>query len=404
MKKNIIILIVVCGIIGVCYLLLNYMYIRNTFQNPEPTRKQDAMNYAPFVFAGYHEIYDYVVSSELIKHINNQVQLTTVNQQTPTDVISFESIPRVYIYVSESTNNKIHLVFTKLKKSKNLISLYNKQIDIKNLPEKDIDKTVILPEDMESGEAVRNSITDEQYSTVMSLIKKYDFSSAKIQFDNYLPDIKMYIQYMLLTNPGFMYNIMLTDDELTELELTRDKVTPQNAVTSLPLNPGFEEHLTKKNSTKGNMFTALLNNRNLVPVVDKKIHNELMKQSASEIESTIKKYLFKNNLMATNINMKRIALFKMNIVNPYQVHIFYMLKDSFGNSSVQDELSNKELDIKFSKVFTPDLSPEKLAKYAELSNANPKQKITYNPDRECFVLVNKFQIYRVVLKKKESEL
>jgi hypothetical protein len=128
-----------------------------------------------------------------------------------------------------------------------------------------------------------------------------------------------------------------------------------------------------------------------------------MVQSGSVIESTIKKYLFKNKLIATNINMKRIALFKMNIVNPYRVHIFYILKDNTAINS-QDELSNKELESKFSKVFTPDLSPEKLATYADIQRTDPKQKININPDRECFVIVNQFQVLRVVLKRKESEL
>lgn len=356
--------------------------------------------YAPFIFAGYHEIYDYIISSALVKHVNMQIQLTNDKPETTStqDVISFSAIPRIYVYVSQGNPDKAHLVFTKLKKSDNLIRLYNKQITGREMPDAEINKTV--PINDFNGDSERASITDEQYDTCVLLVKKYNFSSAMVNFDNYVTDIRLYIRYMIETNPGFMYNVVLTDAELEKLGILRENVTPPNSGISITFNSGLET-LFKGDDTKQLAFTTLLNGKELVSVTDADIRETLMQESAQSMESRIKEYLFKNKLMATNISASRVALFKMNIVNPYQANIFYILKDT---GSAQDELSNKELESKFNKVFTPDLSPEKLAKYAALYKANPKQKMFYNPDLECFVVVNKFQLVRVVLKRNEKEL
>lgn len=409
-KPFILLIIIICLasiVYYVRYVIRTKMNIFEAFQDlPAKINGQ----YQPFIFAGYHEIYDYIVSSALIKHVNSQALLTSnTAEKEIADVIAFASIPRIYVYVSQNTPDKIYLVFTKLKKSDNLVRLYNKQITGRELPDADINKTVDM--DSESGSGDRNSITDEQYDTVTNLVKKYSFSSVSLDFYSYLPDIRLYIQYMLSTNPGFMYNIILSDAELEKLGTTRENVTPPNAGLSLPLNPGIAQLITGSESATdtvgGLLFTTLLNNKELVPVVDNDMREALMKESTQSMERSIQEYLFKNKQMATNISMTRVALFKMSIVNPYQTNIFYILQDNLA-SGAQDELSNKELESKFSKVFTPDLSPEKLAKYAAMYKAKSKeQKKETNiikPDLECFVLVNKFQLLRVVLKKRESEL
>ena len=418
-------------IVCIVLVILVIIYIRWT---KSPEQFQDLpvsemhMQYTPFIFAGYHEIYDYIISSTLIKHVNNQIQLTskpvdnmsttqdTTIQDTTTDVIAFASIPRIYVYISQNMPDKVNLVFTKLKKSNNLIQLYNKQITGRELPDADINKSVDVGSADElnsTGEQTRNSITDEQYDTVMKLVKKYSFNSVSLDFDSYLPDIRLYIQYMLSTNPGFMYNIVLTDAELEKLGTTRENVTPPNAGISMTLNQGIAKFITGSSkmdsdttntSTNEALFTTLLNNKEVIPVIDDAVRETLMKESTQSMERSIQAYLFKNKIMATNISMDRVALFKMSIINPYQTNIFYLLKDSSALGSAQNELSNKELESKFSKMFTPDLSPEKLAKYAAMYKTDPKQKIHYIPDLECFVLVNKFQLLRVVLKRKESEL
>lgn len=397
------------GIILIIILIILAIYILYRIWNKhdsEPFQDLPATQYAPFIFAGYHEIYDYIISSALVKHVNMQTQLTNGNRETSStidnmetpDVISFATIPRIYIYVSQGEPNKAHLVFTKLKKSDNLIRLYNKQITGREMPDAEINKTVDV-----SGDSERASITDEQYDTCIALMKKYNFSSAMVDFDDYVSDIRLYIRYMIETNPGFMYNVVLSDAELEKLNITREKVTPPNSGISITFNSGLENLFKGDDSEIGDVdrFTTLLNGKELVPVIDAGIKETLMQESAQSMEALIKEYLFKNRVMATNISASRVALFKMNIVNPYQANIFYILKDT-GNA--QDELSNKELDSKFNKVFTPDLSQEKLAKYAALYNANPKQKIFYNPDLECFVVINKFQLLRVVLKRNEKEL
>lgn len=399
--------------IGIILLLAFIVYIiYHIWSNrvaTEPFQDLPASQYSPFIFAGYHEIYDYIISSALVKHVNMQTQLTNSksetsttidNMQTP-DVISFAIIPRIYIYVSQGEPNKAHLVFTKLKKSDNLVRLYNKQFTGREMPDAEINKTVNI--NNFNGDSERVSITDEQYETCISLIKKYNFNSAMVSFDDYVTDIRIYIKYMLETNTGFMYNVVLSDAELEKLDVTREKVTPPNSGISITFNSGLEQLFKGDDGeiVEGDRFTTLLNGKELVPVTDAGIRETLMQESAQSMESRIKEYLFKNKLMATNISASRVALFKMNIVNPYQANIFYILKDT-GNA--QDELSNKELDTKFHKVFTPDLSQEKLAKYAALYNANPKQKMFYNPDLECFVVINKFQLLRVVLKRNEKEL
>lgn len=396
-------------IILIIILLVIAIYILFRIWNKhvsEPFQDLPATQYAPFIFAGYHEIYDYIISSALVKHVNMQTQLTKKNLEPSlsidniqsTDVISFTAIPRIYIYVSRGEPNKVYLVFTKLKKSDNLVRLYNKQITGREMPDAEINKTVDI-----SGESERASITDEQYDTCIALIKKYNFSSAMVNFDDYISDIRLYIRYMLETNPGFMYNIVLSDAELEKLDITREKATSPNSGISITFNTGFENLLKGDAGEIGDndRFTTLLDERELVPVTDSGIKETLMHESTQSMELLIKEYLFKNRVMATNISASRVALFKMNIVNPYQANIFYILKDT---GSAQDELSNKELDIKFNKTFTPDLSQEKLAKYAALYNANPEQKTFYSPDLECFVVVNKFQLLRVVLKRNEKEL
>jgi hypothetical protein len=410
-------------IVCIVLVILVILYIKWT-KSPEQFQDLPVSDgqYQPFIFAGYHEIYDYIISSTLIKHVNNQIQLTskpvdnmsttqdTTTQDTTTDVIAFASIPRIYVYISQNMPDKVHLVFTKLKKSNNLIQLYNKQITGRELPDADINKSVDVGSADElnsAGEQTRNSITDEQYDTVMKLVNKYSFNSVSLDFDSYLPDIRLYIQYMLSTNPGFMYNIVLTDAELEKLGITRENVTPPNAGISMTLNQGIAKFITgseTNTSTTEALFTTLLNNKEVIPVIDDAVRETLMKESTQSMERSIQAYLFKNKIMATNISMDRVALFKMSIINSYQTNIFYLLKDSSAFGSAQNELSNKELESKFSKLFTPDLSPEKLAKYAAMYKTDPKQKIHYNPDLECFVLITKFQLLRVVLKRKEIEL
>jgi hypothetical protein len=409
--------VIVCIVLVI--LVIIYIKWNNSHEQFQDLPVSDGQ-YQPFIFAGYHEIYDYIISSTLIKHVNNQKVLTSNTpdkeiHQIP-DVIAFASIPRIYVYISQNMPDKVHLVFTKLKKSANLIKLYNKQITGRELPDADINKSVDVGSADElnsTGEQTRNSITDEQYDTVSKLVKKYSFNSVALDFDSYLPDIRLYIQYMLSTNPGFMYNIVLTDAELEKLGTTRENVTPPNAGISMTLNQGIAKFITgsgkmdsdtTNTSTNEALFTTLLNNKEVIPVIDDAVRETLMKESTQSMERSIQAYLFKNKLMSTNISMDRIALFKMSIVNPYQTNIFYLLKDSSILGSAQDELSNKELESKFSKMFTPDLSPKKLARYAAMYKTDPKQKINYIPDLECFVLVNKFQLLRVVLKRKESEL
>jgi hypothetical protein len=401
------------GLFIIICIVLVILYVK---WNKAPEQFQDLPaningQYQPFIFAGYHEIYDYIISSALIKHVNSQSRLSSnTNETEMSDVIAFASIPRIYVYVSKNIPDKVHLVFTKLKKSDNLIRLYNKQITGRELPDADINKTVDMDSEPISsfGEQTRNSITDEQYEMITNLVKKYSFNSVSLDFDSYLPDIKLYIQYMLSTNPGFMYNIVLSDAEIDKLGTTRENVTPPNAGISMTLNQNIAQLITGSPEPGSatnilNSFTTLLNNKEVITVVDDAIRDTLMKESTQSMEDVIKSYLFKNKIMATNISMSRVALFKMSIINPYQTNIFYLLKDS-SVSGAQDELSNKELEGKFHKVFTPDLSPEKLARYAAMYKTDPKQKIHYTPDLECFVLVNKFQLLRVVLKRKESEL
>jgi len=399
-------------------ILAAIVYIINANHNPGPPTKEsfqqqsNKTNSKPaatqkpvteFIYAGYNDIYDYIISSELLallKLRDSSIKPTSSsnNNSKPTDILNeeliFADIPRIYIYITKDQPTKANIVLSKLKKSPDLIKLANGQLKvITDTPITDKDKTVTMLD-----VAARNSVDPAIYSKLVNLIKKHNITGIPgTRFDKHLPAIKTYIKYKTMLEPGFMSNIQLTPKELDLLNIPDTERLPSTSIAALSMNPDYTSFIMADTKSPSSTFTTLLDDVDQYNFITREDMITHMVQEANyDLQHSIKKFLFKNPDLGININLNmRIAKFQLDMINPYQADLFYILADNLGDT----ELTNKEIKAKHALILTEDLSPASLEKLKMQTELNPDKPVTFNPDKYFYLFYNAFQLIRVNVKR-----
>ena len=341
----------------------------------------------PFIFAGYNEIYDMIITVELLEQLNQQ--LKSINKSP----LTFDQIPRLLIYIYDDDQATINIIPSKLKKSAYLLQFYQSL-------------TETSPDDMQRDQSTdpATSITAEDFYKLEMMFKKHTITALSIDQDKYLSIIRKYIKYIIELHPEAMYNLALTSKEYTLLDINNDSVNKlilDNSMPSLMMNKRYRALMDNDTPPETTFTNTLFSSYKQVHIIfSPDMRDYYFEESRSQLEATIKAYLFNNPELGININMARILLFKMNPANNYEANIFFNLKESKS----PDELTNKELYAKYSNIFMPNLAPEKIAKYTKLMDADPGLKATFKPDMEFYVLYNGFQVTRLLLKNRERDL
>ena len=203
-----------------------------------------------------------------------------------------------------------------------------------------------------------------------------------------------------MMGPGFMSNIQLTPAERTLLNIPDTEQLPSSSIHALSMNPDYTS-LADKNKLSVT-FTTLLDDVNQYNFITREDMLHHMTQEAEQsLQHSIKKFLFQNPELGINIKLdKRIAKFQLDMVNPYQADLFYILADNLGDT----ELTNKEIKAKHALILTEDLSPDSLEKLKMQTALNPDKPVTYNPDKYFYLFYNAFQIIRINIKREPYAL
>lgn len=410
MKRRTILLLLCAGIIilvaGIIYANLGPAIKESFQQQSNKTNSKPAATQKPiteFIYAGYNDIYDYIISSELLallKQRESSIKPTSSsnNNTKPTDILNeeliFADIPRIYIYITKDQPTKANIVLSKLKKSPDLIKLANDQLKvITDTPITDKDKTVTMLD-----VAPRNSVDPDIYSKLVNLIKKHNITGLPgTRFAKHLPAIKTYIKYKTMLEPGFMSNIQLTPKEIELLSIPETERLPSSSIAALSMNPDYTSFIMTDTKSSSSTFTTLLDEVGQYNFITREDMITHMTQEAShDLQHSIKMFLFKNPDLGININMNtRIAKFQLDMINPYQADLFYILADNMGDT----ELTNKEIKAKHALILTEDLSPASLEKLKIQTELNPDKPVTFNPDKYFYLFYNAFQIIRVNVKR-----
>ena len=381
-----------------------------------------------FIYAGYNDIYDYIISKALLDLLNQHEAST---QSRPTSILTesvlFEDIPRIYLYISKDTPDKANLVFSKLRKPESLIQLESGQLNQYMQSSKpsvpDTEKT-IDPLDVPE----RASITDNQRQQLFALIQKHNITRLPVlDINQHIKPIQQYLTYMKTVNPEYFGNIIFTPKELELLDIDKESLPqPDGLNATLQMNP---KYIALTGQTPGvnypATFTTLLNTAGMEYnfIFGKEMETYLVNSATESLKRDIQNFLFKNPSLGINISQDRLALFKASTVNSYQVNVFYKLKDYIGNM----ELTNSELTSKLEKVLKPadNLTPAKLKALKEKAILNQQAnngnngnkgnkgnkgtggsipKVVVMPDRFFNMMYNEFQAMKVVVKQNEQDL
>jgi hypothetical protein len=413
-------------------ILAGYIYYRSGAQlsgfadypSPSQTTKPELTNPDPvytteFIYAGYNDIYDYIISKALLDLLN-QHEARTRSRPTSilTESILFEDIPRIYLYISKDAPAKANLVFSKLKKPDSLIQLesdqLNKYMQFSKPSALDTEKT-IDPLDVPE----RASISDGQYQNIFALIRKHNITRLPtLDFTQHIKQIQQYLAYMKTVNPDFFSNIIFTPKELELLDVDKDSLPqPAGLNATLQMNPKYIS-LTSQTPAVNHpaTFTTLLTTAGMEYnfIFGQEMESYLVNSATESLKRDIQNFLFKNTTLGINISPDRLALFQVSMVNSFQVNVFYKLKEYIGNM----ELTNTELANKLEKVLKPadNLTPAKLKALKEKALLNQQAnngnkdmggsvpKVVVMPDRFFNMMYNEFQAIKVVVKQNEQDL
>lgn len=406
-----------------------------------------------FIYSGYNEIYDYVISKSIYQTLH-ELEKTNKNKRKQKELFSFESIPKLYVYVLEEQPSKIHIVLTKLKKSDNLINLFNKTLSQENVinqnnkiinkKESNNNNFIIEDNDLENNGTDVETILENksELQIIKDLIVKHNLTNIQYDLEENREDIKKLIVLLSNVNSNILDNLILYPEDNKILKIN-EKVTKKGEILkTLSLDKKYLDIFEKVNN-KDNTFThkfsnVLLSESNFIFDEEKKDY--LYHQESLINKQEIQHYLFQNNNLGIFISPDRIHTFKMNELNTNLVEIHFKISNKKGelnpkeimnklSSSLNIELSkeflivNEELN-KDSKLNKSDMGKEDKQKGEEntidgeeeieentqdnnkLQKADnlEKQINNYNPNLSFYYLHNKFQVVKVIIRPYEKDL
>ena len=122
------------------------------------------------------------------------------------------------------------------------------------------------------------------------------------------------------------------------------------------------------------------------------------------IKNRIIQFLFKNDILGINLDLKRILIFKFERLNDTDFAVFYRLKDN----NTPDELSSSEILKIHTNILLPHLTPKKEAAYSALvSSSENENKVKVNPpkfDMYFKLYYNAFQLLNIFIRSYESDI
>lgn len=397
-----------------------------------------------FIYSGYNEIYDYVISKSLY-HTLHDFEKKANKKKKEKELFSFESIPKLYVYVLEEQPSKIHIVFTKLKKSDNLINLFHKtlkQENVSNEKNKIVEKKGSNTNDNIIVEDNTNTDFQNEITNIKNLITKHHLTKVQYNLEENLEDIKQLIVLLSNANSDILDNLILFPEDNKILKLNETVTKKGEILKTLSLDKKYLDIFNKTNNKDIN-FThkfsnVLLGESNFIFDETKKEY--LYHQESLINKQEIQNYLFKNNALGVFISLDRIHTFKMSELNSNLVEIYFKIDNKKGELNPK-EIMNKlslSLNIELSKEFlivneelnkdskTNKSDMEKEDKQKEEENTIEgeeetkentqdnnklqkednleKQINNYKPNLSFYYLHNKFQVVKVIIRPYEKDL
>lgn len=321
-----------------------------------------------FIYSGYNEIYDYVISKSIYQTLHD-LEKKVNNKKRQKELFSFESIPKLYVYVLEEQPSKIHIVFTKLKKSDNLINLFHKtlkQENVSNEKNKIVEKKVSNINDNIIVEDNTNSNFQNEITNIKNLIAKHNLTNVSYDLEENLEDIKQLNILLGNTGNNILDNFILLPEDNKIMKTTDTIIKGGTMLKTLSLDKNYmntyDKVNTKNKSFKYKFTNILLGTSNFIFDEDKKDY--LYHQETLINKQEIQNYLFQNNSLGVFISLDRIHTFKMNELNSNLIEIYFKVDSKKG------ELNSKEILNKLSTSLDMELTNEFLKVNEELNTVN----------------------------------
>jgi len=364
-----------------------------------------------FIYSGYSEIYDYIISKAIYVLLH---ELENKDKRKPTTLFSFESIPRLYVYIIESQPTKIHIVFSNLKKDVNLINLFNDTLKQDNV----INTQTKIVEKGETDSNMRTSIANiNDLDIIKKLIIKHNLTNVNYDLMDYKDEINKLILLLSNINGNLLYNYIFNRDDNRILNIRYNINENEDIVKTLRYDNKYIKLNTNTNNAsrfKYKFSNVLLGSSNFI--FDKDKQDFLFHQDELVMRNNIINYLFRNNNLGIFISLDRIDKLILNTLNSNMYEMYYKITNKPG------ELSAKEILTKLDTRLTLEMDRKALALYEQQykqtnsnSNSNDKlsditpdtnmfEKLNIKPNITFYMLHNKFQIIKIIIRPYEKDM
>ena len=396
-------------------------------------KKVDETPKVKFIYSGYNEIYDYVISKSIYETLH---KLEINNMKKKKSLFAFENIPKLYVYVLKNQPTKIHIVFTNMKKSRNLIDLFNNNLKQENVePQKNkivekgntkqrINSDLDMNLDMKGVGA--GIAFEKDVKTIKDLIIKHNLTKVVYDFEDNQKEIMELIRLSANLDDNILNNFVFYPQDNSILKSEHNINEKETILQTLKYDTKYLkkyiEQMTVENNNKSNRnksknntfkhtFTnTLLGDSNFI--FDEQKKDYLFTQEELTKKERITNYLFRNNNLGIFISLDRIDELLINEINSNLSEIYFRISSKTG------ELSSKEIMNKLAILLNIEITREFIRIQEELDTTNTtnttnttdnvenkKQKLNnIKPNISFYYLLNEFQIAKVVIRPYERDL
>lgn len=410
--------------------------MKSQVENALQMKKENETPKIKFIYSGYNEIYDYVISKSIYHQLhqlesknkrknnnkskNNNKIIEDKDNKPHKQLFHFENIPKLYVYVLEEQPTKIHIVFTKLKKSRNLIDLFNKTLK----------QDTVVPQQNKINDKLQSSTISENNNNtnnndiqiIKDLITKHNLTKVNYDLEENEEDIKELIRLLSNVGDNMLNNFIFYPEDNQILKTNHNINNNEDLIKTLKYDTNYlnnyNERSKKKPKFQHKFTNVLLGDSNFIFDEDKRQY--LFHQEDLNNKQNITNYLFQNNNLGIFISLDRIEKLEMNELNSNLIELYFKINNKKGELSeqeIKDKLGNA-LNIEFTKQFINVnkelveednnkkdnvLQEEELIENTE--NTKPLTKLNnIKPNLSFYYLHNKFQIVKVIIRPYEKEL
>lgn len=300
-----------------------YLDINTLFKNNNDNK---------YIYSGYSEILDFILSKNIISFLKNDY--STINlkpeQQTFIKSITFEDIPRIYIYCKYNEPNTSYLFFHPkyFKKSESLLKL-NKKLVTKNnnpYPRKEVTN-------LEKTKRFENILNAYNMFNDISITNEYiNLLSRYIIKNKSTSDLTKYT--ILNYDEISKYKMILPDVSKTEFSKTNYLLSDLINIVNID-NKSLE--LLKHNNNYKKINETLMTNiypfSNILFNKFKFINNNdiktnLIKKEKAYMDILALEFILKNESINSNIDYTRVSNYTSSLIDPNTLNISFRLKQS----------------------------------------------------------------------------